>query len=88
MTTKSMVVLETEIKTNESKLSQRLERARLCNGCGEYYTHWLYDIDAGGYTLNFKCMYEANQTDTHTPRDRKRGFGTTEREKYERLTIR
>lgn len=69
MTTKSMVVLETEIKTNESKLSQRLERARLCNGCGEYYTHWLYDIDAGGYTLNFKCMYEANQTDTHTQRE-------------------
>lgn len=81
MTTKSMVVLETEIKTNESKLSQRLERARLCNGCGEYYTHWLYDIDAGGYTLNFKCMYEANQTDTHTQREIEREVLGRQKEK-------
>lgn len=76
MTTKSMVVLETEIKTNESKLSQMRDSKTWLR---KYYTHCLYDIDAVGYTLNFKCMYGTFQTDTHTHTQRE-ASGMAERE--------
>lgn len=81
MTTKSMVVLETEIKTNESKLSQRGSRKRARPWMRQSVTliGFMILMLLAILSISNVCMKRIKLT--HTQRDRERGT-------YERLTMR